>query len=488
MKIEFDNTVALVKPDNEGELEVYSQVRDEVKTLAPGARYMKSHKLWLRTKGASGWDGLTSVLSKPHPGNHSSFFPTGLLPYVHAKLMNKMSNPIELDDLRMVPKGKIGAYTVQLRDYQAEAYDAAMSNKVTLGGTSYDWPCGVLKIATGGGKTELAVAMYQANPVPTVFVVHRKHLMSQAIKRFAKYGVTAGQIGDSVFDPDPSGISVATIQTLHNRIKEADGSKINQFIAAQQIFFDESHLCASKIAKGNQFVMMARQFRCAYYRWGLTATPFMKDEYSNQLLVGVTGNQLCSISNKQLIDAGHLTPPRVVIYEMKATGGPTVWPDCYEHSVMGNDTRNNKIIELLVSCPKPAFVMTNRLGHAKVLHNMAEAKGIVLPAIQQGSTKLKDRDKVLADLQSGAEKAIIATTIYDDGVDLPNLRTLILAGGGKSQVASLQRIGRGLRKAKGKHEVLVIDFKDNSGKTLKRHSAARKKYWKAEGFTIEEKP
>jgi superfamily II DNA or RNA helicase len=89
-------------------------------------------------------------------------------------------------------------------------------------------------------------------------------------------------------------------------------------------------------------------------------------------------------------------------------------------------------------------------------------------------------------LQAGKEKAIITTTIYDDGVDLPDLRTLILAGGGKSTVANLQRIGRGLRKAAGKHEVLVIDFNDKTGAILKRHSTARKKVWKDEGFNIEE--
>ncbi|MBW2675783.1 MAG: DEAD/DEAH box helicase family protein, partial [Deltaproteobacteria bacterium] len=139
-----------------------------------------------------------------------------------------------------------------LRDYQRIAYDSAMYNTVTMVGNVFDWPCGVLKIATGGGKTELAVAMFETNPVPTIFVVHRKHLMSQAIRRFAKYGVTAGQIGDSVFDPDPNGISVATIQTLHNRLKEGDTGVVNQFIKAGQIFFDEAHLCASKLDKGNQ--------------------------------------------------------------------------------------------------------------------------------------------------------------------------------------------------------------------------------------------
>jgi superfamily II DNA or RNA helicase len=120
------------------------------------------------------------------------------------------------------------------------------------------------------------------------------------------------------------------------------------------------------------------------------------------------------------------------------------------------------------------------------LHKLAELKGIHLPAVQQGSTPLRERDDVIKDLQSGKIKAIIATTIYDEGVDIPNLRSLILAGGGKSTVAQLQRIGRGLRTYVGKDEVLVVDFNDKTGSVLKRHSAARRKVWKDEGFTIEE--
>jgi superfamily II DNA or RNA helicase len=380
----------------------------------------------------------------------------------------------------------VGQYTVALRDYQAGAFKSAMNNRILLGTQSFDWPCGVLRIATGGGKTELAVAMFQANPVPTVFVVHRKHLMSQAINRFAKYGVTAGQVGDGVFDPDPKGITVATIQTLHNRLKEGDTEKIRQFLRAQQIFFDEAHLCASKIDKGNQFTILARQFRHAFYRWGLTATPFMRDEYSNQLLMGCTGDLLCTISNDQLIKEGHLTPPRVKIINMDDVGGPKQWPEVYEGAIVMNNVRNIRIIDELSKCPKPAFVMCTRLAHAKTLHKLAELKGIHLPAVQQGSTPLKERDDVIKDLQSGRIKAIIATTIYDEGVDIPNLRSLILAGGGKSTVAQLQRIGRGLRTYVGKDEVLVIDFNDKTGSVLKRHSAARRKVWKDEGFTIEE--
>ena len=86
MIIEFDNTVALVKTEDKDELEAYCQVRDAIKCDAPGARYMYQHKLWLRTRGRSGWDGKTSILSRPGPRNGTSHFPTGLLPMVHYKL------------------------------------------------------------------------------------------------------------------------------------------------------------------------------------------------------------------------------------------------------------------------------------------------------------------------------------------------------------------------------------------------------------------
>ena len=489
MLIEFDNTVALVKPEDDGEMEMYAQVREEAKCMAPGARYMRQHKLWLTTGGKAGWNGKTSIMSKPHPRNGSAFFPTGLLPHIHTQLMSKAKLAITLKDLRAKPaKLPTYRYSVPLRDYQAEAFLDAVGNKKWMGiGPGFHWPHGILQIATGGGKTELAVAMCQVIPVPTMFVVHRKHLVTQAKDRFAKYGIACGQIGDGVFDPDTTGVTIATVQTLDRLFKEGDNEKIKQFLGAQQIFFDEAHLAASKIAIGNQLVAVARCFRQAYYRWGLTATPFLKDQYSNQLLMGITGDVLCKVSTQQLIKSKHLVPPRVVMIKMPDIGRPKSWPEVQEHAIVLNTTRNNRIIEELSKCPKPAIVMCTRLAHASILHRMAELKGIPVPAVQSGTTATKDRTKVIEGLQSGKIKAIIATTIYDEGVDITNIRTLILAGGGKSTIARLQQMGRGLRTHRGKHEVLVFDFLDQTGAILKRHSAARKKVWVGEGFDVEER-
>ena len=483
MLIQFDNTIALVRTENAAEEVWYTYIRDKYKTMAPNARYMYTHKLWLKTGGKKGWNGKTSILSKLHLQNKTGFFPTGLLPTIYKDIALNI-NGVKYEDMRQKPKKwSLGPYTVQLRDYQVYAFEAGVFNKFQ----GYDWPCGVFKIATGGGKTELAVALYQAINVPTVFIVHRKHLVTQARDRFAKYGISTGQIGDGVFKPDINGITVATIQTITKLLKEGDATKLRQFMYARQVFFDEAHLCASKITGGNQFIAISRQFRQAYFRWGLTATPFMKDEYSNQLLMGATGDIIYNISNADLIKSGHLTPPRVVIVQVPEVPGPKSWPDVYNSAIVLNRWRNEKIIEYLRKCPKPAIVMCTRVGHARILCNLVKEKGITVPVVLQGSTPNKVRGQLIKDLQSGKEKAIIATTVLDEGVDIPELRTLILAGGGKSTVAQLQRIGRGLRRAPGKKEVLVIDFKDMSGSILKRHSAARRKVWKDEGFTIEER-
>jgi superfamily II DNA or RNA helicase len=488
MLIEFDNTIALVKPEDDAEMEMYAMVRDEFKTTAPGAKYMTSHKLWLRTGGKAGWNGKTSILSKPHPSNGSAFFPTGLLPSIVTALYVKAGLTITFNDLRVRPPMPNYRYTVELRDYQKLALTAGAGNRVHMGTAGgYHWPHGIFQIATGGGKTELAVALCQAIPVPTMFIVHRKHLVTQAKDRFAFYGIDCGQIGDGVFDPNPTGVTIATVQTIDRLLKEGDSSKINQFIGAQQLFMDEVHIAASKLAVGNQLVNVARQFRMAYYRWGLTATPFMKDEYSNQLLMGCTGDVLYKISNKTLIEQGYLVPPHVKIIKMPDIGRPKSWPEVYDTAIVLHPQRNDRIVAELARCPKPAIVMCTRLIHANVLHKLAELKGIQLPAVQYGDTKTKERDKVISDLQSGKEKAIIATTIYDEGVDIPNLRTIILAGGGKSKIAALQRAGRGLRPDVGKDELVIIDFNDQTGAILKRHSKMRRKVWEDEGFSIEEK-
>lgn len=73
----------------------------------------------------------------------------------------------------------------------------------------------------------------------------------------------------------------------------------------------------------------------------------------------------------------------------------------------------------------------------------------------------------------------VHNTLADEGLDLPALDAVILAGGGKSYVKAFQRVGRALRLYPGKTKAYVIDFYDDS-KYLRKHSNRRIKLYKEE--------
>ncbi len=87
---------------------------------------------------------------------------------------------------------------------------------------------------------------------------------------------------------------------------------------------------------------------------------------------------------------------------------------------------------------------------------------------------------------AGETEIIITNKIFQKGVDIPPLLTIIIAGGGQSVVDSLQRVGRGMRIIEGKKAFTVIDFMDKGQDWVYRHSRARKKAYKDAGYIVEE--
>jgi len=61
---------------------------------------------------------------------------------------------------------------------------------------------------------------------------------------------------------------------------------------------------------------------------------------------------------------------------------------------------------------------------------------------------------------------------------------LVLAGGGKSYVKLLQRVGRGMRKKAGDNRIVIVDFIDDTNDYLLSHSEERIETYTQEGFAI----
>ena len=81
---------------------------------------------------------------------------------------------------------------------------------------------------------------------------------------------------------------------------------------------------------------------------------------------------------------------------------------------------------------------------------------------------------------------VICSSIWDEGVDIPNLDAIIVAGGGMSEIKAIQKVGRGLRKTATKDSVQVIDFSDLSHKYLRKHSRERVKAYRERGWEVRE--
>ena len=59
-----------------------------------------------------------------------------------------------------------------------------------------------------------------------------------------------------------------------------------------------------------------------------------------------------------------------------------------------------------------------------------------------GEDNLEERNKVKQQLYDKEIDIILASSVYDVGVDLSILSGLVLCGGGKSSIKTLQRVGR----------------------------------------------
>jgi len=388
-----------------------------------------------------------------------------------------------------------------MRPYQGAAIVEAINSTCH----PFKWQRGIFQIPTGGGKTEIAIALSMMHKGCTMFLVNRRELLHQTYERFvnAFKPQMVGIIGDNLTVIDgTTKVVVASVQTLWSKFKKntrdytiVDALKRN----VTQIIIDEAHgVAAGEQDPINTMVKVANEFEFATHRWALTATPLMRDELSNALLTGVTGPVVFKITNDDLIKLGYLTRPKIVMTKVHHKGAyedpltkeelkrPTAkyWADLYNYAIVRSPQRNKAVINVLLTCPTPALVLVTRLDHINYLNHLSPVPLLFL----SGTSTKEEREDAKNKIRSGTIQHLVATTIFDEGVDIPELRAIIMAGGGKSNIKTMQRLGRGLRLAAGKTEVMIYDFLDANescpGWTPMKHSRERLTLYKKEGFEI----
>jgi len=347
----------------------------------------------------------------------------------------------------------------------------------------------IAQVATGGGKSRIARLAYARIQRPTMFLTTRGLLMHQMADAFKGDGLDVGYMGDGIWSPK-KGMNVAMVQTLAARLSdpdpEWDSEKVDAHLKRREetvrvlqcmefVILEEAHE-----SSGESFFNIMKLCKNAHYRLALTATPFMKsNECDNMRLMASSGIIGIKVSEEYLINCGILAKPYFQFINSKApkeVRSGSGYQRAYKLGIVHNEFRNNDIVDKAISGVRqglPVMILVQRKDHGKILSQKLTELGIDSDFIYSQHNQ-EQRKARLAKL-AGGNFVLIGTTIWDVGVDVPAVGMVILAGGGKAEVANRQRIGRGLRaKKKGANICFVVDFVDRFNKHLRDHARERR--------------
>lgn len=97
------------------------------------------------------------------------------------------------------------------------------------------------------------------------------------------------------------------------------------------------------------------------------------------------------------------------------------------------------------------------VAHARFMAAQLREAGLRAVAVT-GQTERDERARALRQLRDGVLQAIFTVDLFNEGVDLPEVDTLLMLRPTESATVFLQQLGRGLRLAEGKDAVTVLDF------------------------------
>jgi DNA repair protein RadD len=338
--------------------------------------------------------------------------------------------------------------TIDLRPYQQQVVDEY--ERLVAAGIRR-----ILIVApTGSGKTVIASEIIKRGVSVSqrgLFIAHRNELLTQARDKLQIFGINPGIIkAGRDKDARPQAmVQVCGIQTLHARAVRA---KSMELPPAEILFIDEAHHCPA---------MTYRTIVDAYpdaIIVGLTATPVRGDGR------GLGGTFQAMIECPQigeLITLKHLVP-------LKIFAPPP--PDLRGVQVMSTGDYN---IDQLSGRMDPLVgdFVEHWLRHGQrrrtiafavdVKHSVHIADELIKSGVRaehiDGSTAADERNAIIARLASGETEVVSNVGIFTEGFDLPDIGCIALVRPTRSLGLFRQMVGRGLRTADDKTDVIILD-------------------------------
>lgn len=352
---------------------------------------------------------------------------------------------------------------------------------------------GIIHHTTASGKTYLCAAWVNTVSCKHLVLVRGKEIMEQFILRFNDI------LGDDNYDLiwgkktriNNNRVTLAMIQSFAPRLARHEIS-VDSY---ESIIVDEGH----HIGWQSQYTPIFFLANRAFFRFSLTGTP--NRELGDQIAhIGMVG-PICHKYTYEDALADNLVSPVHVFY-VQLPHCPIKhkplepYNEFYLESIIKNKVRNNIIANIAVvnvMADNSTLVICNEIIHEEMLFiliiNKLKEKGVsnsdISRSVAMVHSKDKEREQKKLDFESGVIKCLIGSTLYDEGIDIHRIQTIIAAGGGKSERAVKQRVGRGQRLDNSKSVVMVFDFDDTFTKKTGEHAKIRLKHYLDEKYVVE---
>jgi superfamily II DNA or RNA helicase len=404
-------------------------VDDELTFQMPNYWFTPSYK-------AGHWDGNIHFLKKNH-------FPIGFLQRVLNVLPEDTEclahNPVpDIDSLaEFVTKANL---TDEKRDYQYEAVKAGITHKL-----------GIIKLATNAGKSRVIAGIVSAYPTCNFLILaNRIDVLKEIENELDKFVV-----GDNY--------ELATFQKAKNYDLDHVGG----------VIVDECPAIGA-----DTFFKVLDSCKYASIRLGFSATPNRSDGKDYLIEAGI-GQPITEIEQHELIKRGISVKPKIYIvpFNVQFLEG-----EIYKNAedMLINSVIRNNLIAKLAKGRKETVILFKRIAHGELIHRLIPNSTYI-----DGTDTSSRREHVKKNFIDGNIDCLIASNIFDTGINLPNMKTLILAWAGKSEHGLTQKIGRAVRNFDGKEGVDIFVFYEKGHKHFNKHSKIRLNKLIEDGYDVE---
>ena len=354
-------------------------------------------------------------------------------------------------------------FLLPMLDVTARPHQIKMLDELEVARSVFGYSRNLVVAATGTGKTVLAALDYKrliesGKPRPTLlFVAHRQEILRQALATFRQV------LGDSSFGellvdgekPKEWRFVFASIQSLRSAKFEELSSEHFQHLIVDEFHHAEAPSYSALFRKLNPVQVV-----------GLTATPERTDGV-DQIWQQVFGGRIASelrlwdaLGQDLLAPFHYFGLGEELDYSQLPWVAGRYEAKSLSNLITTNSFRNKKVLrELNNKVPDlskmKALIFCVSVEHANQVAREFSDLGVKTKSVT-GTTE--NRGGVIQELRSGVIQAISTVDVFNEGVDIPEVDTIVLLRPTESPVVFLQQIGRGLRRSPGKDQVLILDF------------------------------